>query len=321
MNSILVTGGAGFIGSNLCEKLIEQNYQVINIDNFNDYYDPRIKRSNIQKLVLNPDYIHVEGDILNNQLLDDIFKSFNIERVIHLAAIAGVRNSIENPLEYVDTDIKGTVNLLEYCRRYKMRKFIFASSSSVYGSNKLPFREDDHLDLQLSPYAASKYCGELFCKTYNALYGIPIVCLRFFTVYGPRQRPDMVIHKFTRLIDEGREIPVYGEGKSSRDYTYVDDIIEGIIASAKLECNFEVFNLGSSQSIKMMDLIDLIEQKLCKKANKKFLPMQAGDVLHTYADITKSQNILRYRPRTGIEDGINKFIDWYKCSRYIEPTK
>ncbi|MDF2672128.1 MAG: hypothetical protein K0R09_393 [Clostridiales bacterium] len=317
MNTILVTGGAGFIGSNLCEGLLKQNYKVINLDNFNDYYSPLIKRSNIVNALYNANYTLIEGSILDTELLDNIFKSFNIDKVIHLAAIAGVRNSIENPLEYVDVDIKGTVNLLEACKKYKISKFVFASSSSVYGANKNPFNEEDHLNLQLSPYAASKYCGEMFCKTYNLLYGIPIVCLRFFTVYGPRQRPDMAIHKFTKLIDEGKEIYVYGNGESSRDYTYIDDILDGIIASMKLDCDFQIFNLGSSEEIKILDLIGLIEKGLNKKANIHFIDTQPGDALHTFAYIRKSNAFLGYSPKVSISDGIAKFIDWYQSTTLV----
>lgn len=317
MNTVLVTGGAGFIGSNLCEELLKQNYRVINLDNFNDYYNPLIKRCNIEDASSNPNYTLMEGNILDTELLDNIFKSFNIDKVIHLAAIAGVRNSIEKPLEYVDVDIKGTVNLLDMCKKYNISKFVFASSSSVYGHNKIPFSEEDHLGLQLSPYAASKYCGEMFCRTYNLLYRIPIACLRFFTVYGPRQRPDMAIYKFTKLIDEGMEIMVYGNGESSRDYTYIDDIVTGIIAAMNLSCDFEIFNLGSSKTIKILDLIGLIENSLNKKAKIKFADTQAGDALYTFADIKKSNEILGYSPKVYIEDGINKFIDWYKNTKLV----
>lgn len=312
MNTILVTGGAGFIGSNLCEVLLDQSYRVINLDNFNDYYDPLIKRYNIEDAATNSNYTLVEGNILDAELLNSIFKSFNIDKVIHLAAIAGVRNSIQNPLEYVDVDIKGTVNLLEMCKKYKVGKFVFASSSSVYGLNKIPFNEEDHLSVQLSPYAASKYCGELFCKTYNQLYGIPTACLRFFTVYGPRQRPDMAIHKFTRLIDNDMELSVYGNGESSRDYTYIDDIVNGITAAMNLDCDFEIFNLGSSEPVKLLDLIGLIERGLNKRAKIKFVDTQAGDALYTFADIKKSDEILGYKPKVSIRNGIEKFIRWYK---------
>lgn len=316
MKAILVTGGAGFIGSSLCEELLRQGHRVINLDNFNSYYEPKVKRYNITKASLDPKYTLVEGDILDTQLLDNLFKSFNIDKVVHLAAIAGVRNSLLNPLSYVDIDIKGTVNLLEMCKKYNVCKFIFASSSSVYGNNNLPFREEDHLSNQVSPYAASKYCGEIFCKTYNTLYGIPIICLRFFTVYGPRQRPDMAICKFTRLMDSGREILVYGNGDSSRDYTYIDDIINGIVSSINLECNFEIFNLGSSDPIKITDLITIIEEKLEKKADIKFLGLQAGDVSHTFADISKPRSVLKYDPKVGIKDGVARFIDWYKSNNF-----
>ena len=217
----------------------------------------------------------------------------------------------------MDVDIKGTVNLLETCKKYRIAKFVFASSSSVYGTNKVPFSEDDNLSLQLSPYAASKYCGEAFCKTYNLLYGIPIVCLRFFTVYGPRQRPDMAIHKFTRLIDKNMDLLVYGNGDSSRDYTYIDDILDGIIASMNLDCGFEIFNLGSSQAIRILDLIKLIEKKINKKAKIQFIGIQAGDALYTFADIKKSKEILEYSPKVCIKDGIDKFIEWYKSTKIV----
>jgi UDP-glucuronate 4-epimerase len=312
MKNILVTGGSGFIGSNLCEKLLQQGQKIINIDNFNDYYDPLVKRNNISKAILNLGYTLIEGDILDTKLLDNIFKSFDIDKVVHLAAIAGVRNSINNPINYVDVDIKGTVNLLEMCRKYNITKFIFASSSSVYGASKLPFKEDDSLTNQVSPYAASKYCGEVFCRTYNILYGMPIICLRFFTVYGPRQRPDMAIYKFTDLIDRDMEITVYGDGSSSMDYTYIDDITDGIVSSLELDCSFEIFNLGSSDPIKITELIKIIEEKLGKKAKIKFSDMQTGDVWHTYADITKSGTVLGYAPKTEISEGIGKFIDWYR---------
>ncbi len=315
MKSILVTGGSGFIGSNLCDRLLKLNCRLVNLDCFNDYYSPLIKRRNISDALCNPCYTLIEGSILDTELLTDIFRSFNIDKVIHLAAIPGVRNSIENPLYYVDVDIKGTVNLLELCRKYNISKFLFASSSSVYGNNKIPFEEKDSLSLQLSPYAASKYCGEVFCKTYNQLYGIPIACLRFFTVYGPRQRPDMAIHKFTRMIDEGREITVYGNGESSRDYTYIDDIIDGIISSMNLNCDFEIFNLGSSEPVKILPLINLIEGRLNKKAIIYFTGTQPGDAPYTFADITKSKEMLGYRPRVSIRDGIDRFVDWYKDTK------
>ncbi len=312
MSTVLVTGGAGFIGSHLCERLLELGYRIINLDNFNDFYDPIIKRKNILTALSNHRYTLIEGDIRDKKLLEKIFNTFDIETIVHIAALAGVRTSIGNPLEYVDVDIKGTVNLLEFSREYKVKKFIFASTSSVYGLNSIPFKETDSIKSPISPYAAAKLAGELFCSTYNTLYDIPTVCLRFFTVYGPRQRPEMAIHYFTRLIDGGKEIPIWGDGASSRDYTYIDDIINGIVASINLKCSFDIFNLGNSNPIKLNDLIELIEQKLGKSARRVYLAVQKGDVEHTYADITKSSTMLGYNPEISIEEGIEKFIAWYK---------
>lgn len=312
MSSILVTGGAGFIGSHLCENLLETGCKVINVDNFNDCYDPAIKRSNIVKAQSNPHYMLAEGDIRDGGLLQCIFNNHEIGTVVHLAALAGVRKSIEDPDEYVDVDIKGTVNILEVCKRHKVKKLVFASSSSVYGTNPMPFREDDPVESQVSPYAVAKRAGELYCKSYNALYGIPIVCLRFFTVYGPGQRPEMAIHNFTRLMDEGKEIPVYGDGSSSRDYTYIDDIIQGIINSINLKCSFEIFNLGNSSAVKLDYLIGLIEKALGKPAYKRYYPFQKGDVDYTFAELTKSKKLLGYKPEVSIEEGIEKFVEWYK---------
>lgn len=312
MSNVLVTGGAGFIGSHLCERLLESGSKVINLDSFNDFYSPLIKRDNISVALSSSNYMLFEGDIRDRCVLDSIFKKYDIDIVIHLAALTGVRKSLENPLEYIDVDIKGMVNLLECSKTYKIKKFVFASSSSVYGLNPLPFKEGDCVNLQVSPYAAAKQAGELFCGTYSRLYSIPMVCLRFFTVYGPRQRPEMAVHNFAALIDKGAEVPIYGDGSSSRDYTYIDDIINGITASINLNCSFEVFNLGNSNPIRLDYLVGLLEQGLGKQARRQYLPMQPGDVEHTYADITKSKNILGYVPKISIEEGIEKFIDWYK---------
>lgn len=311
MKNILVTGGAGFIGSHLCNKLLEKGNRVINLDNFNDYYNPCFKRMNIAGTEINPNYFLVQGDIRNDEMLDLIFSKYKIDAVVHLAALAGVRNSLENPKEYMDVDVKGTVNILEYCRKNNVSKVVFASSSSVYGMRKIPFYEYDVIDSQESPYAAAKAAGELICRTYSNIYGLPIVCLRFFTVYGPRQRPEMAIHKFTRLIDEGKEIEIFGDGNSSRDYTYVEDIVEGILASIDHECKFEIFNLGNSHTISMNSLISVIENKVGKPAIKKYTGMQSGDVINTCADITKAYMLLNYNPKTSIEEGIEKFVKWY----------
>jgi UDP-glucuronate 4-epimerase len=313
MKTILVTGGAGFIGSNLCEKLLSKGFYIINLDNFNNFYDPLIKRANIKNAGMSSDYKLIEGDINDCNLLLEVFKSFDIDVVVHLAAMAGVRQSLGNPQEYIDVDIKGTVNLLEFCKKFKTKKFIFASSSSVYGKNESPFKETDSIELQISPYAAAKRAGEIFCKTYNELYGISTVVLRFFTVYGPRQRPEMAISKFVRLIDEAEEVPVYGDGSFCRDFTYVEDITDGIIASIDYNSSFEVFNLGNSSMISIKDLISLIEDKLGKTARINYLPEQQGDVKLTCADITRSEKLLGFKPKTKIDEGIEKYIKWYKA--------
>lgn len=317
MKYILVTGGSGFIGSHLCEKLLELGYLVINLDNFNEFYNPCFKKINIVNAQFNPNYILIQADIRNSDILNKIFSKYEIDTVIHLAALAGVRNSIENPMEYVDVDINGTVNILESCRINKVKKIIFASSSSVYGVRPTPFHEYEYVDSQTSPYATAKAAGELYCRTYNNLYKIPTVCLRFFTVYGPRQRPEMAIHNFTKCIDEGREIQIFGEGISSRDYTYIDDIVQGIISTINFDCNFEIFNLGNSKTVNLNYLISLIENKLGKLGNKKYIKVQMGDVLDTCSDISKAQRLLNYNPSTDIEVGIEKFINWYNIYKNI----
>lgn len=311
MRTALVTGGAGFIGSHLCERLLDLGYKVLNLDNFNDFYNSEIKRDNILKAQSNASYEVIEGNILDEVVLDRIFSTHHIDAVFHLAALAGVRKSIINPLEYVDIDIKGTVGLLDFCKKYGVKKVIFASSSSVYGTNSIPFREEDCVNSPSSPYAVAKLAGELFCKTYHMLYKIRIVCLRFFTVYGPRQRPEMAIHYFTKQIFEGKEVLIYGDGSSSRDYTYIDDIINGIISSARLECDFEIFNLGNSSPVYLNDLVNIIEKKVGKTAKRRYLPIEKGDVENTYADISKAKRLLNYMPETGIELGVERFIKWY----------
>lgn len=311
MSTILVTGGAGFIGSHLCERLLALEHKVINIDNFNDFYNPMIKRNNIISVETNPNYVLIQGDIRDKNILNQIFANYDIDIVIHLAALAGVRKSIKNPIEYIDVDIGGTVNLMELCKDYNISKFIFASSSSVYGTNKVPFSENDCISDPVSPYAASKLSGELFCKTYHHLYKIPTICLRFFTVYGSRQRPEMAIHNFVKSISEGKEINIFGNGKSSRDYTYIDDIIEGIIGAINLDCGFEIFNLGNSNPITLNKLIDLIEQKVGKTALKRYFQIQKGDVEHTFADITKANKLLGYSPKINISNGVENFVKWY----------
>lgn len=312
MNNVLVTGGAGFIGSHLCEKLLKAGCTVTCLDNFNDSYSPSIKRDNVLNSCRHCCYKLAEGSILDLRLLDDLFSHNSFDAVIHLAALAGVRSSIDNAADYADVDIKGTVNLLEECRKHDIKKFVFASSSSVYGSNTDILREDMTADSQVSPYAAAKRSGELFCRTYNSLYGIPIACLRFFTVYGPRQRPDMAIYKFTEAILEGRTINIYGDGTSCRDYTYIDDITDGIIAAMNMPLDFEIFNLGNSEAVSITELIKVIEEKTGKKANINFLPEQPGDVPHTLADISKAERLLDYHPCIKLDEGIERFVRWYR---------
>lgn len=308
MSRILVTGGAGFIGSHLCEKLIGLGHEVISLDNFNSRYDPAQKKENVARALACSNYRLIEGDIRDGALLENLMEDAPADIVIHLAALAGVRQSIETPLEYVDVDIAGTVNLLELCKRVKVKKFVFASSSSVYGSNSIPFREDDPVLSQTSPYAVAKLAGEAYCRLYSLSYRIPTVCLRFFTVYGPRQRPDMAICKFTKAIIEGGDVCIFGDGSSSRDYTYVDDITDGIVAAAKLECEFEIINLGNSNPVNIMDLVRTIERGLGKQANIRFLPVQQGDVPITCADTGKAERLLGFKPEIPLEEGIRRYI-------------
>lgn len=326
---IVVTGGAGFIGSHLCEKLLSLGEKVIIIDNFNDFYDPEIKHSNIKDVVdtvtllkVNQNNLEIiEGDIRDLIFLDNVFREHQVNMVIHLAAMAGVRPSIENPILYNNVNINGTANMLEMCKKYKIKKFIFASSSSVYGNNnKVPFSESDCVDFPISPYASTKKAGELLCYTYHHLYDIDTACLRFFTVYGPRQRPDLAIHKFTKFIYEEKEIPVFGDGYTERDYTYIDDIIDGIIKAIDWVNNnkYEVFNLGESNTVSLNYMIETLEGAIGRQANKVYLPMQLGDVQRTFADITKSKNILKYSPKTSFEIGIQHFIKWYKSKNCID---
>jgi len=311
--NFLVTGGAGFIGSHLNESLLKDTNSIVCLDNFDPFYEPKIKYENIKKVKDHPSFKLVEGDILDWKLLDQLFKDNRFDVVVHLAARAGVRPSIQNPRLYQRVNIEGTINLLELSCRHKVDKFIFASSSSVYGNNrKVPFSEKDPVDHPISPYAATKKAGELIAHTFYALYNIPITCLRFFTVYGPRQRPDMAIHKFTRLIDEEKAIPVFGNGKSRRDYTYIDDIIAGILLSIEKCKGFNIFNLGESKTIELNNLIKLIEDKLNKQAKIERLPEQPGDMKETYADITKAKRELGYNPSFTLQDGINEFITWYR---------
>ncbi|TGC10617.1 GDP-mannose 4,6-dehydratase [Methanolobus halotolerans] len=310
--TVLLTGCAGFIGSHVLDKLISMNEKVIGVDNFDPYYDPSIKYRNIEHNLNMNNFVLYDADIRNIKEMNGIFKDNRIDTVIHLAAKAGVRPSIDDPVLYEDVNIKGTLNLLELGRKYDIDNLVFASSSSVYGANeKVPFSEEDCVDWSISPYAASKKACETFCYTYHHLYDLPVVCLRFFTVYGPRQRPEMATHKFTRLIDEGQEIEMYGNGTSRRDYTYIDDIVEGIIHSAEIKEGYEIINLGNSEVVELRYLIKVIEESLGKKARIRQLPDQPGDVPITYADISKARSLIGYNPQVKIEEGIRRFVEWY----------
>lgn len=311
--NIIVTGGAGFIGSHLCEKLLKMGHRILCIDNFNDFYDPRIKRNNIKEIINNPDFKLFEVDILNQTEVNNIFSSYPVDLVIHLAARAGVRPSITQPLLYEKVNVIGTLNILEACKHNKVRKLIFASSSSVYGGNKkIPFSEEDRVDFPVSPYASTKKSGELICYTYYHLYNIDTICVRFFTVYGPRQRPEMAIHKFTRKILNREPIDIYGDGSSSRDYTYIDDITNGVINMIEKVKGYEIVNLGNSYPVKLLDLVQLIENITGIKAIINFTSFMQGEVFITYADIRKAQKYYNYNPKVTIKEGLIKFINWYK---------
>ena len=310
---LLVTGGAGFIGSQLCESLIKRGDDIICIDNFNDFYDPQIKRNNIKNLVKQKKIILYEADISNYDSMEKIFSSHSFDAIVHLAARAGVRPSIKHPLLYEKVNVNGTMNLLELSKINNVKKFVFASSSSVYGNNKkVPFCEDDNVDNPVSPYAASKKAGELIAYTYYHLYQISVSVIRFFTVYGPRQRPDMAIHKFTRLIDKGEKIPVFGDGSTKRDYTFISDIIDGVISSIARCDGYEIYNLGDSKTVNLLEMIQTIEKYLGKSAKFEYMPSQPGDVDITYADISKAGEKLDYSPKVYFDEGIKNFVDWYK---------
>lgn len=340
-SAVLVTGGAGFIGSHLVERLLARRQPVVIFDNLDSFYDPAIKRKNVEEILTrsalqyNRDFMWVtkeavaredlsnviplllvEGDIRDRELLDTLFSTFQFKTVFHGAARAGVRPSLSDPLLYEEVNVRGTLILLEAMRRHGTRHLVFASSSSVYGGGlKPPFREDLPTDRPFSPYAATKKACELLCANYHHLFGIQTTLLRFFTVYGSRQRPEMAIHKFTRLIHEGKTVPLFGDGSSERDYTYIEDILEGIMAAIERPYPFEVINLGESQTISLKRLIDLISKALGKSAKIEHLPFQEGDVPLTHADITKAKHLLGYSPKVGIEEGIQHFVRWFRSRK------
>jgi UDP-glucuronate 4-epimerase len=313
---ILVTGGAGFIGSHLVDRLLDEGEVVTVLDNFNSFYDPAIKRDNIKPHLDHGSYRLIDGDIRDLALVKEICRAGKFDQVIHLAAMAGVRPSLKSPVLYQKVNLLGTMNILEACRLFDIPDLIAASSSSVYGNNeKVPFSEDDRVDFPISPYASSKKSGELMMYTYHHLYGLKIACLRFFTVYGPRQRPEMAIHRFTDAIMRGEEITLFGDGSSSRDYTYISDTIDGVMACRQADYGYEVINLGRSDTVTLRDLVALIETTTGRAAKVRHLPDQPGDVRRTYADISKAEKLLGYAPGTDVSDGLARFFEWYQEQR------
>jgi UDP-glucuronate 4-epimerase len=311
MASVLVTGGAGFIGSHLVERLLDRGDEVVVIDNFNDFYDPAIKRGNVAAI---PGARLVEADIRDQGAIRGLFAEQRFDAVMHLAAMAGVRPSLLDPLHYAEVNIRGTLILLEEIRKSEGTRFVFASSSSVYGANEsVPFREADDIHHPVSPYAATKRAGELHCYTHHHLYGIPTTCLRFFTVYGPRQRPEMAIHKFVRNALEGVPIPFYGDGTTRRDYTYIDDIVDGVVRAIDACEGYEIYNLGESRTTSLAELVELIGEVCGVEPVLDRQPMQPGDVVVTYADVSKAKAELGYRPSTTVREGLERFVEWYRA--------
>lgn len=313
--NILVTGGAGFIGSNLCERLLGEGHSVWAFDDLNDFYDPLVKEQNLRDLTaLSPRFQFLKGDLASRKQVDEAVAAAQFDQIIHLAARAGVRPSLDDPALYQEVNVLGTTNLFEAARLRGIKKITFASSSSVYGVNsKVPFSEKDPIFQPISPYAASKLACEALGHVYHHLYRMDVAALRFFTVYGPKQRPDLAIHKFASLIKQGKPIPVFGDGSTARDYTYVSDTVSGIIACTNREFGFEIFNLGNSNTVTLAKLIELLQRELNMEAQLDRRPPQPGDVPITYADISKAQQMLGYDPKVPIEEGIRRFIAWFKA--------
>ena len=312
---ILVTGGAGFIGSHLCERLLKEGQEVTILDDLNDFYSPLRKKENVALAAAAGPVAFYQGDICDRETVGRVFEERKPEAVVHLAARAGVRPSLEAPLLYEQVNVRGTMVLLEAARQSGLGKFVFASSSSIYGiANHVPFSEEDHLNLPVSPYAATKIAGEKICFTYSHLYAIKTVCLRFFTVYGPRQRPDLAIRKFTQLMLDGQRISMFGDGSTGRDYTFISDIVQGIVAALDYDCAYEVFNLGNSNPVTLRTLIETLEDAIQVKADIEMLSDQPGDVPITYADISKARKMLGYSPQMSFSEGIARFVDWYRST-------
>lgn len=316
--NVLVTGGAGFIGSHLVERLFQRGDRIVVLDSFNDFYDPSIKRSNVKEHLKNPNYTLIEGDLRSDEDMDRVFAECNYDVVVHLAAMAGVRPSMEKPALYMDINLVGTQKLIDrILKQEKPARLVFGSSSSVYGEREgESFSEDDRVDNPLSPYAASKKAGELICYAAHHTRGLQVINLRFFTVFGPRQRPDLAIHKFAKLIDSGKPIDVFGDGTSKRDYTYVADIVSGITASMEVPFSgYEILNLGRSEPVVLMDMIQLIEKYLGKKAKLVHKEFQTGDMPYTYANTDRARKLLGYEPTFSFEEGIKNFVEWFVAQR------
>ena len=320
--NFLVTGGAGFIGSHLCERLLQAGHAVWALDDLNSFYDVAIKKGNLREIEkTGKPFTFVPGDVTDPTCLEQLFGSVQFDQIVHLAARAGVRPSLQEPALYQRVNVEGTVNVLEAARRHSVKKITIASSSSVYGINaRVPFTESDPIFSAISPYAASKLACEALGHVYHHLYGMDVVMLRFFTVYGPRQRPDLAIHKFAGLIDAGKPVPIYGDGASARDYTYITDILDGVMACVQRKFGFEIFNLGESQTVELNYLITLLEKSLGKKAIIDRQPPQPGDVPLTFADISKARQRLGYRPRVKVEEGIPRFVDWFRSHNQARRT-
>jgi UDP-glucuronate 4-epimerase len=314
--SVLVTGGAGFIGSHLAERLLDDGRRVVVLDNFDEFYDPSIKRRNVAAALERPGYRLVEGDIRDGEALDSLLGSERFDTVVHLAARAGVRPSIEDPLLCASVNLDGTTRLLEACRRHDIERFIFGSSSSVYGNNpRVPFSEEHPVDHPISPYAATKKSGEVLCHVYHHLYGMHVACLRFFTVYGPRQRPEMAIHKFASALTQGREIQQYGDGSSARDYTYVSDIVDGIVRAIERVSGYAIWNLGGSRTVTLSELVSGMARRLGVPARIRQLENQPGDVDRTWADISRARRELDWSPGIDIWRGLDLFLKWFERGR------
>jgi UDP-glucuronate 4-epimerase len=319
---VLLTGAAGFIGSHTAEALLARGDEVVGLDNFDAFYSPGVKRRNVQNAMAHTRYTAIEGDIRNASAIEEAFGLERFDAVVHLAARAGVRPSLEDPASYSDINVSGTALLLEAARRRGVGHFVFASSSSVYGARSTaPFRETDLVDQPASPYAATKRAGELLSATFHHLYGLPVTCLRFFTVYGPRQRPDMAIHRFTRLIDADQDVEVYGDGRSERDYTFVDDVVDGVVRAIDRPRGYRVYNLGTNRTVSLISLLELISARLDRAPRIVRLPDQPGDVPLTYADVSLARSELGYEPLISLDEGIERFVDWYrKESACLTPT-